>query len=122
MRARARTLTAHEIAVARRGATLPARHAIRVHAQAHRAARLAPLKARVGEDDIQPLDLRLTLNEARARHNQRLLDAFSDPLPLEHSRRRTQILNAAVGATADEDMLNAHIFHALTSRQPHIIQ
>src|SRR4029079_11959233 len=55
-----------EMAVRGRGATLARAELIRVHAEAHRAARLAPLEARILEDLVEPLGFGLCLHEALA--------------------------------------------------------
>src|SRR4051794_20579367 len=55
MGAAAHALAALEVAVGRRRAALSGRELVRVHAQAHRAACRAPLRAGVQEDLVQPL-------------------------------------------------------------------
>jgi hypothetical protein len=55
-------LPALEVAVRRRGAPLTGLKYVRVHAQAHRAARLPPVEACVLEDPVQALVLRLPLD------------------------------------------------------------
>src|SRR5688572_2536429 len=59
VRAAALALTAFEVAVAGRGAALPGCELIGVHAEAHRAAGEAPLRAEVGEDLVETLCLGL---------------------------------------------------------------
>ncbi|CFE45993.1 Uncharacterised protein [Mycobacterium tuberculosis] len=59
MCAAARALPPFEVAVGRRGAALPGRQLIGIHAQTHRASRLPPLRARVGEDLTEPFGLGL---------------------------------------------------------------
>src|SRR6185312_7161474 len=66
MRAAAGTLTALEVAVRGRGAALARREDVRVHAEAHRAACLAPLEAGGGEDAVETLFLGLLLDLGRA--------------------------------------------------------
>src|SRR3989442_14547136 len=68
MRAAARALAAFEIAVGGRGATLARIEPIGIHAQAHRAAGLAPLEADVAKDAVQPLALGLGLHQPGAAH------------------------------------------------------
>jgi len=49
----------------------PARcHQIAVHADVHGATRLAPLKARTLEYEVEALSLRLSLHQSRSRHHQ----------------------------------------------------
>src|SRR3954471_18653161 len=64
VRAPADALAAFEIAVRRGRAALARVEPVRVHAQAHRAAGLAPLEARVAEDLVQAFLFRLRLYEA----------------------------------------------------------
>src|ERR1700709_222237 len=97
MRPRARPLTADEIAVRGRDRTLSRRHHLAVRGKAHRAARLAPFEARVGEYLVEPFGNRLALDGLRARHHPgaapgRNLAATRD------FGRRTQIAHPAVGA------------------------
>src|SRR5262249_22997007 len=76
--ARAGALAADEIAVGGGGAALAGRHLVRVHGEAHGAARLAPFEAGLDEDAVQPLFLRLALHQAGARDDQGLADAVVD--------------------------------------------
>src|SRR5215218_5766540 len=69
MGARTGALPADEVAVGRRDAALPRRHALAVGGDAHRAARLAPFEAGVLEDAVEPLGLGLALHALRARHD-----------------------------------------------------
>ena len=52
----------------------PGLEAVVVHAEAHRAARLAPLEAGVAEHLVEAFLLGLRLHQARARHHHRELD------------------------------------------------
>src|SRR3546814_14046428 len=74
MRPRPLPLPSYEIAVGGSGAALLRRHLVGVHREAHRAARLAPFKARFNEDTVQPFLFRLALAQSGARHDQRLTD------------------------------------------------
>src|SRR3546814_10777488 len=67
MRAPALALAAFEITIRGRGAAFPRFEAIRVHGQAHRATRFAPLKPGVQEYLVQPLFFRLHFDQARSR-------------------------------------------------------
>src|SRR4051812_40728333 len=53
VRAPAAPLSSFKVAVARRGAALAGPQGVRVHREAHRAAGLAPLEARVAEERIK---------------------------------------------------------------------
>src|SRR6266581_7451324 len=65
----ARALPPFEIAVRGRSAALARLEPVRVHAQAHGAARFAPLEAGILEDPVKALVLRLRLDQPRARHD-----------------------------------------------------
>src|SRR6185437_13744036 len=94
------TLTALEIAVRGRGAALLRLQLVRVHGKAHRAARLAPIKARLDEDLVEAFGLRLLLHDAGARHDHRI-DVGVDSLALGDLGSRAQVFDAAVGAGTD---------------------
>ena len=64
MRAPEPPLTALEVAVRGRGAALLRLQLVGVHAEAHGAAGLAPFKARILEDLVEPFRLRLRFDEA----------------------------------------------------------
>src|SRR3954464_14739994 len=66
MRAAARALPAFEIAVGGRRATLAGLESIGIHAEAHRAAGLAPFEARVAENAVETFLLGLHLHQPRA--------------------------------------------------------
>ena len=102
MGATALPLAALEVAVRGRGAALPGSSRSAVHRQAHRAARLAPLEARLAKEHVEPLLLGLPLHQARARHDHGLLDGVGDLAPLDDRRGRAQVLDARVRARADE--------------------
>src|SRR3546814_9370406 len=68
VRARARPLPSHEIAVRCRCAALTARHLVGIHAKTGRTAGLTPFESGFGKDAIKPLLLRLPLDKAGAWH------------------------------------------------------
>src|SRR5215469_12026346 len=72
VRASAASLTALEVAVRRRSAALARRKDVRVHAQAHGAARLAPIEAGFLEDAVEAFLLGLSLDLLRARDHHRV--------------------------------------------------
>jgi hypothetical protein len=121
MGAAAGTLAAFEIAVGGRGAALARGEAVGVHGQAHRAARLAPLEPGGGEDLVQALGLGLLLDLAGARHHQRQLDvAGNRPAPWPR-RGGAQVLDARVGAGADEDLVDRMSGLSACRRQAHVL-
>src|SRR3546814_1174886 len=76
MRPRPRPLPADEIAVGGRGAALLRRHLVGVHREAHRAARLAPFKARFNEDTVQPFLFRSEEHTSELQSLMRISYAF----------------------------------------------
>src|SRR5829696_4290680 len=58
MRASAATLTPFEVSITRRRTALARLQSIGVHAEAHRASRLAPFKTRFVENAIEPFAFR----------------------------------------------------------------
>src|ERR1700704_6007505 len=69
--AHAAALAADEVAVRGRGDALAGEAGIAVHADAHRAARLAPFEAGLAEDLVESLRLGLLLDQAGARDHPR---------------------------------------------------
>src|SRR3954447_9121375 len=109
MRARAGSLTADEVTV-RSGCAAPERwHFVGVHREAHRAARLAPFEARVEKDSVEALGFRLAFHQPRTGHYQRLSNRRAPAPALKNLRSGTEIFDPAVGATADEDVLDGHV-------------
>lgn len=112
MRATALALAALKIAVRSRGTSLAGRELIGVHGQAHAAAGLAPVGACRLEYLVQALGLGVALHHLRAGDDEHA-DVLGDLIALEIMSRRSQVLDAAVGAAADEygvyfDVLDAH--------------
>ena len=105
MGAAALALAALEVAVGRRRAALPRRQLVGVHAQAHRAAGVAPFGAEVAEDLVEPLGLGLQpdagASRGRPARARRRPCAAADDLG-----GRAQVLDPAVGAGADEDRVD----------------
>src|SRR5712664_1620349 len=109
VRAPAFALPAFEVAVRGRGTALAAPEAVGVHAKAHRAARLAPFEAGVAEYAVEPFPLGLGLHHSRARHHQGQLHVGGDAPALHHRGRRAQVLDARVGARADEYLVELDV-------------
>src|SRR5690349_3663920 len=122
MRASALALASFEIAVRGRGAALARSEAIGIHPEAHRAARLAPLESGVEEDLVQALALGLRLHQARARDDHRDTDVRGDPPAFDDRRGSTQILDARVGARADEYLVELDVGHARARLERHVLQ
>ena len=114
-------LAALEIAVRGRGAALARRELVGVHRQAHRAARLAPFEAGGEEDLVEAFGLGLLLHQARARHDHGV-DALGDLAAGDDLRRGAQVLDAAVGARADEDAVDGDVGDPLAALQAHVVE
>src|SRR6187399_1096523 len=95
------SLAALEVAVRGRGATLARAKLIGVHAEAHRAAWLAPVEARFLEDLVEAFGFGLLLHQPRAR-NDHGADILMHVLAVDDARDLAQILDAPIGAGADE--------------------
>src|ERR1700733_14579373 len=121
MRAAPVALTAFEIAVRGRSAALAWAKLVRIHRQAHRAARLAPFEAGGEEDLVEALRLGLRLDQPRPGHDHRV-DALADFMSVRDRGGGAQILDAAIGAGADEDAVDGEIGHLLPALEPHIVE
>src|SRR5436853_4922015 len=93
VRAPAATLAALEVAVRGRGAALARREDVRVHPEAHRATRRAPIEAGTAEHLVEALGLRLRLDLLRAGHDHRM-HVRVHPAAVEHRRRRAEVADA----------------------------
>ena len=94
---------------------------IGVHAEAHRAARLAPIEAGRLEDLVEPFGLGLLLHQARARHDHGA-DIGIHLLAVDDLRHLAQILDAAIGAGADEHAVERDVGDLLAALQAHIVE
>src|SRR4029453_3895383 len=112
-------LAALEIAVRGRGTALAGSELVGVHREAHGAAGLAPLEAGFEEDLVEPFRLGLLLHQAGARHDHRL-DARLDALAVDHARDFAQILDARVGAGADENPVKRDVGDLFAAIESHI--
>src|SRR3954470_3485979 len=122
MRPRPRTLPSYEIPVRGGSTTFAARYFIGVHCETHRATRLTPLESRRNKHAVEPFGFGLALDQPRAGNDQSLTDSVGDMTPLHHRRGGAKILDPAVGAAADEDMLDRNVPHRSARNQPHIIE
>src|SRR3712207_8323853 len=85
-----------------RGAALARRERVGVHAEAHRAAGLAPLEPGGAENLVEPFRLGRALHGLRAGHDHRVHGA-ADPVAAHDPGRRAEVFEPRVGAGADED-------------------
>ena len=114
-------LAALEVAVRGRGAALLRREPVGVHGEAHRAAGLAPVEARRDEDPVEPLGLGLHLHEAGARYDHGA-DRGRDLPALDDLRDLAQILDAPVGARADEHPVERDVGDLRPGLQAHVVE
>src|SRR5262245_65895128 len=112
-------LAALEIAVRGRGTALLGAKLIRVHAEAHRAAWLAPVEACVLEDLVEAFGLSLLLHQPRARHDHGADDFMYMPT-VDYARSLAQILDAAIGAGTDVHAVERQVGDLLAALQTHI--
>ncbi len=109
MRSSTASLSAFKISVAGRGASLTGFQFVRIHCQAHAAARFAPFETGFDEDFIQSFFLGLLLDQSAPRHDHRV-DVRADFFALDHGRGCPQILDPGIGAGTDKDAINFDIF------------
>ena len=114
-------LAALEVAVRGRGAAFAGQKLVRVHRQAHRTARLAPVEAGGDEYLVQPFGLGLFLHQPRAGHDHGL-DVGRDRAAFSDLGGGAQVLDAAVGARADEDPVDPGVLDVLPGLKAHIGQ
>src|SRR5262249_21470469 len=104
------------------GEALARRELVVVHPEAHRAPRLAPFEPSRREDLVEPFFLGLTLHQPRSRHDHCKPDVRRDMLAFDHLRRRAQVLDSRVGASADEDLVEAYVRDRGVGLQIHVFQ
>src|SRR2546428_2273163 len=119
MRARAFALPAFEIAVRGRGDPFLRTAEVAVHPHAHRAACVPPLEAGVAEHRVEAFGLGLLLHLPGSRYHHRRDARLA---PTHHGRRGSKILDAAVGAGADEDTTPPQAFQTRAGRAPLILR
>src|SRR5690606_19060692 len=95
-------LAAVEVAARGERGPLPRLQLVGVHAQAHRAAGVAPLGTEVEEDLVQALGLGLEADAGRARHDEDA-DVVVLLAALDDVDDGAQVLDTTVRARADED-------------------
>src|SRR3954465_3782795 len=122
MGATAGALPPFEVAVRCGRATLAGIELVRIHAEAHGAAWLAPLEACVAEDSVQAFLLGLRFYQPGTRYHHRHADVGSDAPALHHGRGDAQILDARVGARADENLVELDLRHLGTRLEAHVAQ
>ena len=114
-------LPALEVAVAGGGRPLPRLQLVGVHAQAHRAARAAPLGAGVEEHPVEALGLGLRLDAHRPGDDEHP-GVGVDVLAAQQLGGHPQVLDPAVGAGAEEDRVDRDVAQRRAGGQAHVGQ
>src|SRR5215510_2835363 len=103
MGARTRSLTAAEIAIGGRCTAFSRLHHVAVDPNAHGTARVCPFKPCLAEDMVEAFFLCLSFHRGRTRRNQ---SGYLADTAGKNRRGSAQVLDARVGARADEDTVN----------------
>src|SRR5258708_40202972 len=106
-----------EISVRGAGTALPRRDPVRIHSQAHRAARFAPFEAGLEQDTIETFLLGLSLHEAGRWHDKRPYANRDRAIPGDRGGR-ADVLDTTVGAGADNHDIDSQAGHSLAAFQP----
>src|SRR5215210_1642923 len=110
-----------EVAVAGRGAPLTRLQYVGVHAQAHRAPRVAPVEAGLGEDIGESFFLGLLLDAHRTRDDHGP-DSFLDLVALEDAGGGAQVLDAGVGTRPEKYSVNLYVSDPSPRLQSHVLE
>ncbi len=114
-------LTALEVAVAGGGAALAGRENVRVHAETHGTARLAPLKACFKKDLVEAFLFSLRLDGLGAGNNH-CADGGSHLAAGGDFGGGAEVFDAAVGAGADEDAIDTEAIERGPGGEPHVVK
>src|SRR5262245_3507597 len=121
VRAPAETLASLEVAVRGRGAALARLELVRVHGEAHGATGLTPFEAGLDEYLVEPLGFGGLLHEAGAGHDHRV-DVRAHSLAVGHARGFPQVLDAPIGARADEHPVDRDVGDLLAALEAHVVE
>src|SRR5579871_6241548 len=120
--ARIAALTAFEVAVAGAGAAFVGRQNIFVHADAHAATCVAPFETGFGEDAIETFFFGFGLDAAGAGDDEGLLDIFCDVFAGDEFCCGAEIVEARIGARADEDAVDGNIDDGRAGLEAHVFE
>src|SRR5690242_18094010 len=121
VRTPASSLPPLEVPVARRRAALARQENVRIHSQAHRATRLAPLETSVTEDLIEPFRFRLPFHPLRPWNHERA-DTPVDLVTVNDPCGLAQVLDSRIRARADEYDVDRNIADRRAGSKPHVLQ
>mmetsp|Transcript_26770 Transcript_26770/g.59111 ORF Transcript_26770/g.59111 Transcript_26770/m.59111 type:complete len:363 (-) Transcript_26770:390-1478(-) len=116
-----RTLASLKVTVGGTGAALPGLKTVGVHAEAHAATRLPPVKTCLHKYLVQTLSLRLQLHDAGSRDDHGMYP-LSNLAALGNLGHLPQILNSGVGARPDKNLVDLDVSHFLAGLQAHVLQ
>src|SRR5208282_750259 len=119
VRASSAALPAFEVAVAGRRAALSRLQDVWIHAETHRASRLAPFKPGIQKNAVQSFFFRRVLDRLRARHHHGA-NLWIHVLPFRHSRRRPQVFDSRIGARSDEHTVHSDAFDRRSGIETHV--
>src|SRR6267143_5063498 len=122
VRAAVLTLASLEVAIRGTGAALVRRQDVRVHADAHAAARVTPLESGGGENLVEAFFFGLRLDAARAGHDQGLLDVFCDVLAGNEICGSAEVIEPRIGARPDEHAVQRNIYDRRSGFEAHIFE
>src|SRR5216684_2886888 len=121
VRAPTGSLPSLEVAIRGRGAALARAEDVRVHAEAHRAARAPPFEPRVAEHAVESLALGLRLDLRRARHHERAHAGTHAPTA-HHLRGGAKVFDARIRARAEEHRIHRDVAHRGARPQVHVAE
>src|SRR5437879_3814293 len=121
MRPAASSLPALEIAVRRRRTALAGAQHVIVHAEAHRAPRIAPLEPRLAKHLIEALLLGLRLYTLRAGQHHRP-HSWCDMPAAHDGGRGAQVLDPRVRTRSQEHAIDRNPRERHTGFEPHVLQ
>ena len=114
-------LAPFEVPIAGADRILSGGQPIVVHRDTHRAARLAPFRARGPEDGVESLGFRLALDLLRARDDEHA-HALGDRASAHERRRLPEIRDAGVRAAAEKDDIHPFPEERLAGAEIHIME
>src|SRR5512139_3198422 len=121
MRPAALALAAFEVAVRGGRAALPRLQLVGVHPQTHGAPCSAPLSAGLLEDHVETFVLGLEPDPHRARDYEQA-GVLVDLVTLDLLCGGTEVLDATVGAGADEDGVDLDVAHRGACVETHVVE
>jgi hypothetical protein len=114
-------LSTLKVSVTSRSASLTGAERIGVHAQAHAAASLPPLKTSSREDLIEAFCFGLPFDPATSGHDHRM-DVLGNLMTANNCRSCPEILDPAIRTRADKDPVERNVDDLRSRFEPHVVQ